>query len=310
MPSLFLLSILMDFDKPSQSTEDHIQLLKERGLIITDEDRAEYYLKNIGYYRLSGYMYPFQADNNHRFKDGASFRQVLNHYIFDKKLRFLLLDALERIEISLRTNLTNHYSLSNEPHWFMNQSLFNNSVLHSKFIADLNEKCKDSNERFIKAYYHKYSKPELPPSWMAFETLTFGSLVSVYENLKDDDNKKAIAKVFGTFPSMLESWLKSMLFIRNCSAHHSRLWNRRIPLKPKIPTRKKNRFLENVDDHTNKQLYGILSCIVYVLNHINPTSSFKTKLNALFAEYPDVDTRNMGFPESWKTETLWSASSE
>lgn len=295
----------MEFDKPSQSTEYHIQLLKERGLTITDDDRADYYLSNIGYYRLSGYMYPFQENDHHQFKAGVSFKKVLNHYIFDKKLRFLLLDALERIEISLRTNLTNHYSLSNGPHWFMDQNLFNNSVLHSQFIADLNERCKDSNEKFIKAYRYKYSKPELPPSWMAFETLTFGSVVSVYENLKDDDNKKAIAKTFGTFPSILESWLKSMLFVRNCSAHHSRLWNRRIPLKPMIPTRKKNRFLQTVNDNTNKQLYGILSCILYVLNQINPTSSFQTKLKELFTEYPDVDIRNMGFRDDWSQESLW-----
>lgn len=228
----------MEFNKTSRDTQHHIELLKERGLVVENSDNLAYYLDNIGYYRLSGYMYPFQSsDGTHHFREKTTFRKVLNHYIFDKKLRLLVLDALERIEISARTHLSNIYAQHYGGHWFMNSNLFNNQIIHSKLITDLNQRCAASNERFIKAYRSKYSRPEIPPSWMAFETLTFGGVASIFENLKDDEHKKQIAAYFGTFPSILESWLKSMLFIRNCCAHHSRLWNRRIPLKPMIPNK-------------------------------------------------------------------------
>lgn len=296
----------MEFNKTSRDTHYHIQLLEERGLVIEDSENLAYYLDNIGYYRLSGYMYPFQSsDGTHHFHQGTTFRKVLNHYIFDKKLRFLVLDALERIEISTRTNLSNIYAQHHGPHWFMNTNLFNNQIIHSQLITDLNQRCSASNELFIKAYRSKYNRPELPPSWMAFETLTFGGIASIFENLKDDDHKKLIAAHFGTFPSILESWMKSMLFIRNCCAHHSRLWNRRIPLKPMIPTRKKNRFLNHVDMETNQQLYGILSCIVFTLNQINPNCEFRERIKQLFLEFPDVNIEQMGFHAEWESEPLW-----
>jgi abortive infection bacteriophage resistance protein len=277
-----------------------------RGLLVRDEDNPKYYIENIGYYRLSGYMYPFQLpDGSHRFQEGTTFRHILDHYIFDKKLKLALLDALERIEISLRSSISNTYSLTHGPHWYLDRSLFNSPELHAKFLAETKDRCISSNEHFIKAYRNKYTRPEMPPSWMAFETLTFGTLASVYENLKDDENKKAIATKFGTLPSILESWLKSMNFIRNCCAHHSRLWNRRIPLKPKIPTRRQNRFLTLVDEETDKRLYGILTCMVYVLEKINPTTQFKQRFKGLLLEYPQVNVAHMGFHDQWLSEDIW-----
>ncbi len=82
---------------------------------ITDPARAADYLKRIGYYRLSAYWYPFrrsslrpdaagkpQAVVEDDFRPGTEFAAVLALYVFDKKLRLLMLDALERIEIVSR----------------------------------------------------------------------------------------------------------------------------------------------------------------------------------------------------------------
>ena len=297
----------MLFNKPARSTQEHIELLRKRGLEFSESDRSAYYLENIGYYRLTGYMYPFQeASGNHNFHQGTTFKQVLDHYIFDKKLRFMVLEVLERIEVSVRTNISNTYALDHGAHWHMDLSHFSDAIRHTRFIEDTKSRCSNSNERFIVAYRNKYSRPELPPSWMVFETISFGAVASVYENLKGCDKKTEIARKFGTVPPILESWLKSMLFVRNTCAHHSRLWNRKIPLKPTIPVRKGKRFLEHVDASTNKALYGILSCIVFALQNINPTSSFKVRLKNLFNEYPEVNISWMGFPPNWEEEAIWA----
>ena len=293
------------FTKPAKTSEEHYDLLIERGLVINDKARFLKYLKHISYYRITGYMYPFQTDETHTFKKNVSFDLILDHYLFDKKLRLLLMDYIERIEVSLRANICNVMSLKYGPHWYLDEGLFNDKGLHAEFIKNVASYCKDASETFIKSYNAKYDHPQSPPSWMIMETLTFGGLASLFENLKDNDEKKLIAKQYGVVVPLFQSWLKSINFIRNASAHHSRLWNRRIPLKPTIPSRKNNRFLTYIDSETDKRLYGILSCMVFLIDYISPQSRFKERLISLFFEYPTVNIEHMGFHSEWKNEEIW-----
>lgn len=304
--SFFIVTMTKVFSKPAKTSAEHYDLLIERGLEIKDKDRLLRYLKHISYYRLTGYMYPFQtSDGSHKFKEKVSFDKILNHYLFDKKLRLLILDYIERIEVSFRANICDIMSLKYGAHWYLESDLFNNSGLHEKHIADIKKYCSEASETFIKSYNSNYADPECPPSWMVMETLTFGTLASLYENLKDNDEKKAIAANYKVVVPLFQSWLKSINFIRNCCAHHSRLWNRKIPLKPTTPTRKNKNFLDHIDNETDKRLYGILSCMLFTLNSISPNSKFKERLKALFAEYPEVNILYMGFHEKWKEEPLW-----
>lgn len=99
----------MHFDKPSLKISEQRDLLLQRGLVVNDVQELEHYLKYIGYYRLSGYMRPFQ-DIKHDFLGEVSFCEILNCYIFDRKLRVLTFDAIERIEISIRSLISNEMS--------------------------------------------------------------------------------------------------------------------------------------------------------------------------------------------------------
>ena len=118
----------MKYTKPPLSHEDQINLLKNRGLIIPDKDRAYRYLENVGYFRLTGYMYHLQAnDGSHHFKEGISFNDIILHYEFDKNLRVLVMEYLERIEVSLRAKLTDVYSTVHGFFWYNNQDLFADS---------------------------------------------------------------------------------------------------------------------------------------------------------------------------------------
>ena len=88
------------FEKPPLSSSALVDLLRSRGLAITDEAQAVQQISNIGYYRLSAYMVPFQRGrDNHDFKPGATFEDVMSLYSFDRQLRLLVLDALEHIEV-------------------------------------------------------------------------------------------------------------------------------------------------------------------------------------------------------------------
>ncbi|MCB9448714.1 MAG: Abi family protein [Flavobacteriales bacterium] len=98
----------MEYKKPPLSVTDQLFLLKSRGLCIADQSRAEHYLSNISYYRLRAYMVPFQVvdDHNHKFTPGITFDHVLDLYVFDRELRLLVFDAIERIEV-VKTSLKN-----------------------------------------------------------------------------------------------------------------------------------------------------------------------------------------------------------
>ena len=95
---------LIPFTKRFESSENLVNLLESRGLQICDRNKAIQYLDNIGYYRLSAYMYPLlkMPKTAHLYKEGSSFKKVMMLYRFDKKLRLLMFNEIEKIEIAIR----------------------------------------------------------------------------------------------------------------------------------------------------------------------------------------------------------------
>ncbi len=164
----------MPFTKPAIDIDAQIALLRARGLTIANESRARHYLRFIGYYRLSGYALVFQvnynADGSHRFHPGANFDDILDLYIFDRKLRLVVLDALERIEVAFRVALSHEMSISHGTHWFMDAAHFIPTYDHAVFLDHVKKEIGHDSSRaharqvFIQHYYDKYGDPELPPS--------------------------------------------------------------------------------------------------------------------------------------------------
>lgn len=296
----------MEFSKPALTAQQHLDLLLQRKLVVKDPDRALHHIQYLGYFRLTGYMYPLQsADGTHQFKSDTSFEQVIDFYNFDRKLRFLILDFIERIEVGLRAVISDTYAMKCGAHWYLDANLFGNITIHSDFTAKVKAFCNDCEFQFIKAYINKYDAPAEPPSWMIMETLTFGQLSNLFDNLKGGPVKSEVAERFSTASPILKSWLMSINSLRNFCAHHSRVWNRKFAIKPTIPVQEKWKFLMTIEDDTNWRLYGILSCMIKMMEKINPTSDFKTKLKELFQEYKGVNIKYMGFDKDWENEGIW-----
>lgn len=297
----------MKYSKPSISLEQQVQKLIERGLKIDNPEKAAHYLSNISYYRLRAYTYPFQDNSNpdHPFVIDVSFEQIIQLYVFDRHLRLLIFDGLEKIEIALRTKIIYEYAQVYGSHWHDRHELYTNQVRFNKDISKLYEEVDRSSETFIKHYKKKYSNPEYPPSWMALEVASMGLLSKLFENLKKTEPKKKVVQGFGLKNHLiLESWMHAFAHLRNVCAHHGRLWNRRFTVLPKLPDDTLYPFLQNNKIHQNK-LYTILSCMLYILQIITPGHQLTKKLKALFQEFADVDLHEMGFPEGWEKESLW-----
>ena len=101
----------MIYNKIAITIQEQITLLQGRGLQVNDIAIAEHFLSNISYYRLEGYWWPMQADKvKHIFKPNSRFEDVIALYNFDRELRLLIFDVIERIEVGFRTKVIYHLS--------------------------------------------------------------------------------------------------------------------------------------------------------------------------------------------------------
>lgn len=294
------------YNKRALTFKEQLVQLKSRGLIIHDEPRAIHYLTHINYYRLSAYMYPLLADKkNHIFKAGTTFQSILDLYNFDRELRLIILDAIERLEISFRTNIIYVLSHKYDPFWINNPDLFYDKEKHSKNIESLKEEINRSREQFLQHFREKYTN-EIPAAWITLEIASFGLLSLLFNNLKNNKDMKEISNRYGLNKIVFSSWLHSINYVRNICAHHARLWNRELGVQPNIPKSISGLWLSNIGEIKNDRIFYIISIILYFLSIINPTSHFKNKLLTLFKNYPMIDLASMGFPINWDKEKLFN----
>lgn len=198
----------MHYNKRPLTIDEQLKKLKCRGLIFGDEALAKKYLSNISYYRLRAYTYPFQNNDDikadHKFiKEDIQFSDIIDLYCFDCRLRNLIFNAIEKIEVAVRTQITQEYSTAfNDSHWFCNPEHYKDDLGRDHktpafeiLMSEIENEVKRSNEDFIKHYYDTYTTPTLPPSWMTLEVLSLGTLSRLYQLLKKSEHKTKIAQI-------------------------------------------------------------------------------------------------------------------
>lgn len=243
----------------------------------------------------------------HLFKPGSFFEDAIILYNFDRNFRLILFNAIERIEISIRTKLIYHFSLSYGPHWHLDKDIFNN-IRHFNYLKNkINNAVSESSEEFIKAHVDKHGDAA-PEAWKALEVVSFGTLSKIYKNLQHQlPEKNTIAKEVGLINQKhLASWLSSITLIRNIIAHHGRLWNRIIINKYDWPNRTLAPLLTYIpDNYERRKIFPLLSAIIYLNNFISPGHHIKYEIFNLFEKFNAVPIRRMGFPKNWKEEPIW-----
>lgn len=299
----------MRYNKPPITVDQQAELLIERGLSCDDLPRLKRYLSRIGYYRLSAYWLPFEqpSDNpnkrNHNFHPDTNFDQVLALYIFDRKLRLTVLDALERLEVAVRTAYAGEMSLVHGAHAHLNEQLFKDQYKYRSGLDKVEAELRRSHETFVRHYRQKYTDPTMPPIWAVVETMSFGNLSRWIDNTDDTIVKKRIIKSLG-MPNInvLERVLHTLTPVRNDCAHHSRIWNRRYTMAPPVIRKIENRF---VDDQMKYYLFNYLVIVEYMLARINPGSGWLNRLVDLLNTLPPQRLGAMGFPEDWREREPW-----
>lgn len=306
------------YNKPVLSSRQHIEQWQARGLGVPDADKACHYLDAISYYRLSAYSLPLQQGNpDHHFRPGAVFDDLLDLYIFDRELRLLILDAVERVEVALRACMTNVLAGHHGSHAYLDTSVFNTHYNHHWLLEQIESKCNDSRaELFIAHYRRRYTSPALPPIWMVMEILTFKEVSVLFSNLRLKEDKQAISQFWGVPDALLRSWFRALSDLRNVCAHHSRVWNREFGSRPQQPRKPLPGWPdlspvvvmaeegEQQIDPT-KRLYMMLVVTEYLLRRVNPESDWHQRLFALLEKHPNVSRAHMGMADDWFKDPFW-----
>ncbi|SHL37486.1 Abortive infection bacteriophage resistance protein [Fibrobacter sp. UWOV1] len=297
----------MEYSKRPIDIPEQISILTSRGLVIDSESFARLQFSNISYFRLASYWKPFEVDSDtHDLEKGTSLNDVLSLYVFDRELRGIIFAAIQDVEIALRTRIIHYFSMKHGAFWFMDASLFSDAEIFNKCFSSLQNEVGRSKEDFLLEHFKKYDSPSMPPVWKTLEVASFGTLSKLFCNMMDVSVKKSVAKSFG-LPQYkyLESWIRSITVLRNCCAHHARIWNRRFPLMPQLPRRLSLAWID-AEMAKPMKLYAQLSTILYLEQSIVSNSSIKEQLQVLLSKQPLSKLKAMGFPENWSKQGLWS----
>ena len=294
-------------------------------MVVSDRSAAENVLHNVSYYRLSAYMLPFKERDTtgcvvDRFAPDTDFATVYGLYLFDAELRLLTFSAIERIEVSLRSQIIYQLSHKYGSHWTDNAAIFRPSVTRTnrhgqKYIIGIYETLRDhiaetmlnaEAEEYLRHYKNTYVAPANPPAWMSVETMYFNQLSLICKNLAHDYDRFPLANYYRLPIGIFNSWLHSLNNVRNICAHHGRLWNRDINIVPdKLPSSVSQPWVADPTRVPRKKFYYTMCILQYILHVADPTFCIKQKFENLLAKYPFVNLEYMGFPADWKSEPIW-----
>lgn len=310
--------------KPHASYGDQLKQLRERGLEVGDEGAALAVLERLGYYRLSGYFYPLRAmrppgwpGRHDHFQPGASFELVRDLAEFDKRLRLLCLYAVESVELAVRVAIAHHLGRF-DPEAHLNPRLLDGRFVqpgrhgepsgHDRWLARYRKMLADSREDFVLHHVEVYAGRL--PIWVAVEVWDFGMLSRFFAGMEFRDRQRLAAALGAVNGEVMRSWLRAFNFLRNVSAHHARLWNRRSPEVPVLPSPDLCRWLMPLHDNPDaaSKMFGLLSCLLVLMRCIQPGSDWPTQLIRHLQTFPAsalVTLGAAGFPQGWVSLPLW-----
>lgn len=296
----------MRYTKHYSSPTELLGILQDRGLDCSDIEDAESVLRSVGYYRLSGYLYPFLKvpKSEHRYKSGSTLGSAVSLYEFDREFRQLVFDQIERIEVAVRSTITNIVCAeTDDVFWMTNPSHFAHGDKYNKTLALIDKEIQTSREDFIVHFKQSYDDP-YPPSWMIAEIIPLGTLTRLYENIASNQIRKKVARYFGLTVPVFVSWMTIVTLTRNSCCHHARLWNRSLSLRALTMTRPLRPWVDN--NVQQGRVFFTLCILKHFVDIIRPNNTFKQRLVALLSKYPMVDTSAMGFVKDWQSQPLWS----
>lgn len=306
--------------KPALTLEQQADLLIQRGMLGA-RDVMIARLATVSYYRLSAYWYTFRCEGSEQLRSGTHFDHVWERYVFDQRLRVLVIEAIERIEVAVRTKVAHLHAHAYGPFGYatmprslpgLNANDESDAWSHKAFLKEVRKCIHRSREApFVKHFRERYRSESDLPIWMAMELLSFGTVARMYQGA-GNQIRQPIAASFDLKISELASWLVMLNDVRNICAHHGRLWNRKLVKQPSLPDHNDWKTPVRVDTTT---VFAALTTCSYLLMRISPDGKWQRRVRALVDDYPWSSTMQsargwkMGLPKNWLECPIWAAAS-
>lgn len=306
--------------KPATTITQQVQLLRTRGMSV-DGELANQWLSNVSYYRLSAYWYPardltpdgLRLDS---FEEGTSFADAVALYEADRKLRTLVHDGMERVEVTMRTRIGERLGLV-DPLSYTDPSRFRPTFDHPKWIATAENRIKRASKHneAVKHYRSEYGGRY--PIWVLAEVLDFVDVSRLFEGLPARD-QRGIAEALGfaidlsqLSPSQqrkvknqspLVRWMEQLTVIRNTCAHHGRLWNKSFAPASTTALRTRREFA-TLPEGQSERVFGAMVIMSHILRSVSPGTTWPEKVSTLldtwFIPNPLVTASALGVPDDW-----------
>lgn len=274
------------------TVDEQIKKLRERGCIIKDEQLVRDTLRYVNYFRLANYFAPFSVSKR-RYEDGTTFEKILRIYELDRKLRSILIAALEEIEISLRAAVSNFHALKYGALGYTNSSAFSHSHNHAAFMSKVKHLIEVNEDReFVRHYNRKYEGSF--PLWVAMELFSFGTLAFFFKDMHTSDKKAIAEEYYGCTANELDNWIFCLNELRNYCAHYNRLYGNHFPVDPKTP--------DGLDVTLKNDVFGYIMVMKAIYhNHANWNERVVKPVTRLLRKNADiVRLSDLGFPENWE----------
>ncbi|MGE5507962.1 MAG: Abi family protein [Chitinophagales bacterium] len=278
--------------KSPTTFDEQVALLRGRGLLIDDEYDAREFLSRVNYYRFTAYLLPFKCDNG-LYKPGTSFETVRRICDFDRRLRSLILAALEPVEVKLRTQMAYYHAHEYGAAGYEDPRTFVNPRYHDTLMQEIREEVRKQQDKSLFVNHHLKHYGGHFPIWVACELFTFGALSRFYANMRPAD-RKAVAGAIQCDDYYLVSWLRGLTELRNICAHYARLYFHQLKIRPRFPK----------GDYEGPS--GYVFDYLYILGRLYRgqkqmwQNEFVSPLEALVGEYQDaIRLEHIGFPDDW-----------
>lgn len=288
--------------KPIISVSNQKTLLIWRWLSAVEWEQVDWYLRNVGYYRLSIYRKALEEDKD-KFKNWTTFKNITDLYEFDKKLRLLILPYLEVLENSLKTAMIREIW---ENIWGFDWSFRHHDSRcfkdPLKGLSTIRWICQKNKDHIcMKHYYDAYYYPKDPPIRMVMQVASFWEISRIFSSLKAK-HQKQVSKVFWIHHSYLVNRLYCLLQLRNKAAHYDRIWNRKFTWSLRVDHRDYEFLFNNIhQEYRQQSLYSYLLVLIILWKNIESTfETIEIRIWQLLTEYDSVNISKMWFPENWQ----------
>jgi abortive infection bacteriophage resistance protein len=280
--------------QPSMNINEQIENLKNKGLIIEDEEKAKSFLNDVSYFRLiKAYSLGLKIKNEN-YDEGIRFEDIVGRYLFNANLRQIVLVQIEKIEVNLRCKLSNYFC---DKYGVLGYEDINNFAvtpeIYKPFYTDmLKELSRNAKSPFVVNFRKNYVDGKIP-LYALVELFSFGTLSKFYKNMKNED-KKAVAAMYGVGYTYFGSWIESIAFVRNVCAHYGRIYNIKFPKAPKLYKRYSEKGVKNY------RLFATLLTLKHLLPNDKQWLNFVDNIELLFEKYASVKLHYIDFPQNWK----------